>query len=1773
MEKSELEKLCAKREVMFAKVKWELSVAESLNTRNPSYEEVCERKDKLTELAGNFDTVQTTIEETTSNLTDVASVFNYRLQFDEIYFKAKGLYTIFLEENQDRISNYSSGSRQSVNDLRDAIRALVEAQQTLIRHQIQPNSTSAGSQMSNQDHAQNVKLPQLNIAVFKGDRKNWHSFKDLFVSTIHSRTDLKDSLKMQYLLSYLDGDAKRMVSSFPISDANYKEAWDTLEAHYDKKKYTVFALVREFIDQPSTTTVNGLRKLVGTSDDVIRQLKALGNEFESRDPWLIHILLEKVDRETRSLWAQKIIDVDTPTFVDFLEFLQKRCDALETCTAFTKRTNQGDMKKEYLKAHDSERVRSLHANVSSSSICVKCSKDHPIYHCERFKEMDVVARRELAQSSRLCFNCLRPSHTAKKCSSKSVCRISDCQQRHHTLLCTLESKQADKKPEQEESKHETGLETAVASVNVNATQTLEDKHEFSLLPTVVARVEGSDGKQHVARILIDSGSQVSLITEACVKRLGLRRSNASLEVTGINAEVIGKTAGKVSLVISSRFEEATKIITQAYVLGKLTATLPCQRFNVSNMPYLAGLQLADPHFNKPSSTDIILGADVFLSILQSGQVKDHNGNPVAQRSVFGWMVAGKISKQDCIHTHHSIINLHPEVDIDRTLRLFWEDQELHRSKQLTKDEQRVVELFNSTLTRSQEGRFIVRLPMDDSKLKLGNSLIAATRRLRCIERKFDSDSNFKKQYLSFMQEYQDLGHMEIVPPTKIDVDCSKSYYLPHHGVIKEDSITTKLRVVFDGSCSTTTGASLNDVLLDAPNINADLFEVLLRFRSYPVVFIADIEKMYRQVLVHSDDTDYLRIVWRDSADKPVQHFRLLTVTYGLKNSGFLAMAALHKAAEVYEMIYPEAAERIKRHIYVDDLTSGADSVNEAKQLIKQINEILSEAGFTLRKWCSNSAAVLESLSDTINSSMPIQFPDERNIVKALGTHWLPKEDVFTFKVTMPIDRPNTKHQLLSDSAKLFDPFGWFAPVIVRVKILYQKCWLYDLNWHDLLPPTIEEEWIEVKETLHQLEQIKIPRWAANYNGNVQLHGFSDASEEAYAAVVYLRSVDYNNEIHVTLLAAKTKVAPVRQISIPRLELNAAELLAKLMKQVAEPLERFNIERYAWTDSTIVLQWLSGHPRKWDTYVANRTSLILDVLPRKHWSHVTSKNNPADCASRGISPSDLVNHPLWWTGPAWLYEDSSTWNREVPDYNNNEDTLEVRKRYKTLNITVSLPVTTHVIEKQIIEQRSSLIAACWQLARVSRFTYNMKCVITGNNKLSGSILPSELHQARMKFVRLAQKESYATEIKALACGDEIPVKSGILNLYPFLDDAGTLRVGGRLQQSLYAFDVKHPIILSKTNRFTKLLVEEIHVNNCHAGPTLMTATINQRYWIQGCQVVIKQVIRKCLSCCRQKAQTAKQLMGSLPAARVTACRPFAHVGVDYAGPIMVRCSNTRGARCMKGYIVVFICLSTKAIHLEVAGDLSTDTFLGAFRRMISRRGYCSEVWSDNGTNLVGANRQLQEIYEITTNHAKGKEHYFSNLGIRWRFIPPASPHQGGIWEAAVKSAKELLRPIIGDKNLTYEELSTVLCQVEACLNSRPLCSLSSNPESLEALTPGHFLVGQPLNMLPEPEVTHLKVNYLDRWKMVQRYTEEFWRRWRDEYMATLQPRGKWKMKQDNLKLGSLVLVKNDNSPPSTWDLARIVAVHPDQQGLVRNVTLRRGKSEYQRSVQKLCPLPD
>ncbi|XP_062704119.1 uncharacterized protein LOC115258504 [Aedes albopictus] len=580
--------------------------------------------------------------------------------------------------------------------------------------------------------------------------------------------------------------------------------------------------------------------------------------------------------------------------------------------------------------------------------------------------------------------------------------------------------------------------------------------------------------------------------------------------------------------------------------------------------------------------------------------------------------------------------------------------------------------------------------------------------------------------------------------------------------------------------------------------------------------------------------------------------------------------------------------------------------------------------------------------------------NDSETVKALGINWYPSDDEYGFKVNFSPSSINTKRQMISDSARLFDPFGWLAPVTAKIKILYQHLWLFDVGWDDPLPAIVEGEWQAVKQSLSQLEAIRIPRCIFPCRGRIQLHGFCDASEQAYGAVVYARTTDDNGNVSVVLVAAKSRVAPIKQISLPRLELNGAHLLTDLMRQITEALPHVEVDHWAWTDSSIVLHWLASHPRKWKTFVANRTAAILEYLPRSCWRHVSSKENPADLASRGLTPTELVGNRLWFQGAPWLKNDESEWNQDPPLEAVDEDAMEV-KRVKSLHTTTTRAATSFEIEKQLITKCSSFFVLVRLLACVQRAIHNFKSYVRNqaiDDRRTGEATPDELHRAKIQLLQAAQHDEYGQEVELLRKGKSLQSKHILSPLHPFLDVDGTMRVGGRLQNSAQPYDMMHPIILPPRHRVTELLVRDLHLRDLHAGSALLTSTLRQQYWIIGCQTVVRKVVQGCTRCVRLKGKTAGQLMGNLPPARVLATRAFSHVGVDYAGPIMLKAACVRGVKTTKGYLAVFVCLSTRAIHLEVASDLSSDTFLGALKRFISRRGYPVEIRSDNGTNFVG-----------------------------------------------------------------------------------------------------------------------------------------------------------------------------------------------------------------------------
>ncbi|GFY29282.1 integrase catalytic domain-containing protein [Trichonephila clavipes] len=960
-----------------------------------------------------------------------------------------------------------------------------------------------------------------------------------------------------------------------------------------------------------------------------------------------------------------------------------------------------------------------------------------------------------------------------------------------------------------------------------------------------------------------------------------------------------------------------------------------------------------------------------------------------------------------------------------------------------------------------------------------------------MERKFKNNPDFEKQFKEFMNEYESLGHMSLVNSRS---HTSKDQnFLPHHAVIKPSSPTTKLRVVFDASCKTTNGTSLNSLLGVGPKLQRDIFEILLNFRIPRIVFTADIEKMYRQILVADEDQKYQQILWRNNSSENIRTYKLKTVTYGLASASFLATRCIKQIA-LDDKDNPNLSRVLQEDIYMDDLLSGADTPNNAISICKDIAHVLSTRGFHLRKWNSNSTEFLAQFSEHSSHDARVEFSKDSNeSSKVLGLFWNSSNDTFGFQPSLELTPPLTKR-----------------------------------HWDSPIPQQLTEDWLRFQKAFNAINYLTVPRWVILTADNiVELHGFADASSLAYAAAAIYCRQKHNGKIKVQLLVSKTKVAPVKQVSIPRLELCGAHLLSKLFKSVLRTLKYYTFDVFAWTDSKIVLSWLSGHPRQWKTFVANRTSEIIEVLPTKHWRHVPSKENPADIASRGIDPKCLPDCKLWWQGPPWLRLETSSWPKAESSCDEASD--------------------------EIASQGSS---------------------ISSSHINTTSLTFSETKTAEETIIRWVQGFYFQEEIRSIKKQISLPPKSPLRSLHPFIDEHGLVRVGGRLQNSQLPFNSKHPIILPSQHSISELLIKEQHIAHLHAGPTLLAHVLRQSHWIVGSRKLINKCIRKCLKCNKFKTSTTTpQLMGNLPKHRATLERPFFSCGIDYAGPVLIKCNKGRGTKSTKGYIALFLCLATKAVHIEAVGDLTTDSFIAALRRFSARRGAPRHIYSDNGTNFVGARRKLDEIRKLwlslPTNEAIS--YYLSKSSIDWHFIPPSSPHFEGIWESGIRSVKFHLKRVFGETILTFEELTTLLTQIEGLLNSRPLSYVNdSDIECISTLTPSHFLTGDVL--LSVPEELPSTSNHRDRWELLQKIKRGFWKKWSSEFISSLQPRKKWQDAQPNLKEDDIVLIKEEG-PPGTWPMARVLQVHPGNDGLVRVATVKTQDSVFKRPVHKLPIYPN
>ena len=761
---------------------------------------------------------------------------------------------------------------------------------------------------------------------------------------------------------------------------------------------------------------------------------------------------------------------------------------------------------------------------------------------------------------------------------------------------------------------------------------------------------------------------------------------------------------------------------------------------------------------------------------------------------------------------------------------------------------------------------------------------------------------------------------------------------------------------------------------------------------------------------------------------------------------------------------------------------------------------------------------------------------------------------FVFSVDLLPVELLTKRTLLSDSSKVFDPIGWIAPVILALKSLMQQTWVEGLAWDDRLPSDIVDKWIELRTGMKDLNKLQITRCVIPSKQHVQqLHVFCDASEKGYAAAVYVRTEDLDKNIQVSFLTAKTRVAPVKQLSMPRLELCAAQLGATLLHTMSQILNIHDI--YAWTDNTIVLSWLSKLPRTWNTFVANRVANIQEVLPRKYWGHVPTDENPADIASRGATVSQLMGDELYWKGPPWLASDRKNW----PHYRSSNVEAPEKREPKVVSTITIMP---QFIE---LERFSTLKKLIRVFALVRKF---IKALKNDRSKLQEPLTAGDLFNANFDLISLEQKRFFSEEFSLLKDQKQLSRSSNLRYLTPFYDpEFDVLRVGGRMGNSKYSEMKKFPLLLPKQSSLIPLIIGHFHEDTLHGGGHLTHAAIREHYWILGVKPLINKYIRNCIKCARYSLKPPFQLMADLPAERVTPSRPFSQCGLDFAGPIITKIPGMNG---QKRYVAVFVCFVTKAVHLELVSNLTKEACIMALKRLSSRRGTPAKIYSDNGLNFIGARNDLIKLKEILTGRDDNSIFSYANQkGSEWVTIPSRAPHFGGLWEAAVKAMKRHLRRVVGQQELSNEELLTVLHLIEAILNSRPLTPLSNDPNDLVPLTPAHFLIGGSFHPMVTGD-TQMPLN--TRFHLLQQIQKDFWQSWKRDYLVTLQVRKKWFSNGPEINHGDLVLVAEDNLKPLQWKTGRVIALYPGNDNVTRVVKLKTSSGELIRPVIKLRKLP-
>lgn len=1645
-------------------------------------------------------------------------------------------------------------------------------------------------------------LPTLSIPTFKGDPLEYMYFIRAFEHGIEDRTEnCKD--RLHFLEQFTMGQPRELVRSCQHMEATagYEEAKRLLKKHYGDEYKIAMAYVEKALSWQTIQAENA-EGLLGYSVFLAGCCKTLGSiqyMEELDNPTSMKAILSKLPYKLKEKWRGKVFDLQErdgrrARFKDLVNFIDYQARIIshpvygnlkEQTATSGRRLGQvtpagtAREKKSGFSTNVSAVKKANDRPAKTALKCLFCQGEHKLDSCKELGKKLHNEKMDFLKSKGVCYGCLCPGHMSKGCTQRSTCHV--CSLKHPTLL-HIQKK--------DDSKDKGTKQPTVSSSLVDtATGAGDSDCMLSIVPVRVKMKKSNHMVQTYA--FLDAGSTGTFCTEALLRELKVTGKRTDILLKTMNKEEVVRTSVVTGMEVcgidDGVFVELPTVYTQKIPVTK--ESIPTQEY-VGQWPYLHQVRLH--HID--ASIGLLIGSNTPKAMEPWLVVNSQGDGPYAVKTTLGWTINGPLNKGCSSPNGRPTVEAH-RISVARLDELL-QQQAVHDFPERQHEEglemSREDHVFMERVSQSAQlvdGHYTIGLPLRAVEAEFPNNRRMAEQRALGLKRKLAKSPQFHKDYVKFMTDIFDKGYA-----TKVEEDTQsgerRKWYIPHHGVYHPKK--HKLRVVFDCGASYQ-GTSLNAQLLQGPDLANSLIGVLTRFRQEPVAFITDVEAMFYQVKVPDKDSDLMRFLWwpNGNLDAELEEYKMAVHIFGATSSPSCANYALKRCAEDHGKDFaPEVGHTVLRNFYVDDCLKSVATEEQALALIQDLTALCATGGFKLNKWVSNSRAVIASIPEEKLAKEVKDLDLNQDVLpveRALGIQWCTESDSLQFTMVLQA-RPLTRRGILSMVSSVYDPLGVLAPVILPAKQILQELSRLKLSWDDNIPEALAQKWHNWLRDLNQLSGYEIQRCIkpAGFGklAKAQLHHFADACETGYGTVSYLLLEDTGHQVHCAFIMGKARVAPLKPVTIPRMELTAATVAARVDKMMLTELElEVPLERSVfWTDSTSVLKYINNETTRFHTFVANRVTAIRAASEAFQWRYVNTALNPADCASRGASANMFLKNTAWIAGPDFVKQPESTWP-DMPDNTLAAEDPEVRRvaivnSLSTEEDTVSQLISHfsdwHRLKRSvawILKIKDALKQRCKE--KDIRSTdegsedKGKKGQLKGPKKESnkGKLSVEDLQLAEMEILKVVQKSAFSEEIAVLKAASAVKKSSHLYKLSPILQK-DVLRVGGRLARSAMPANAKHPAILPKDHHVTQVIIRKIHQDTGHSGRNYTLSRLRQQYWVPRANAAIRKQISKCVVCRRLSGRAGEQQMADLPVERTTPDQPpFTNVGVDFFGPFEVK----SGRKTLKRYGVIFTCLTIRAIHLEVAHTMDTHSCINAIRRFMARRGQVKFMRSDNGTNLVRAERELREaVQELENAHIKD---FLLKKGITWAFNPPSGSHHGGIWERQIRTVRRVLSAILRQQVLDEESLQTLLCEVEAIVNDRPLTTATDDPTDLEPLTPNHLLLLESKPHIP-PGVFHPDDCYpRRRWRQVQYLADLFWKRWTKEYLPELQERRKWNSKRRNFVVGDVVLIIDDTAPRNSWIMGRITETIPDSRGMVRQVQVKTPTTTLRRPITKLCLL--